>query len=228
FLEESFGLIEDAREALQRWRTDPRNGIEIETLQRDLHTIKGCARMADVQPIGDLGYELEMLYRQLADGRLRSGETLFELLERSHARVKVQLEAVRDGQPVPGGEELIGALQQYVAAPEEQLSEPPSINLQPASEPVVAAPAKPAHVPPAAVSEVDEEILEIFREEADELIEALQSSMQDWEAMPEAVPFDDLLRILHTLKGGARLAGQVHIGTLSHELEQRLIEARQK
>src|SRR5690606_18734357 len=38
----------------------------------------------------------------------------------------------------------------------------------------------------------------------------------------------DLLRILHTLKGGARLAGQTHIGTLSHELEQRLIEARQK
>ena len=184
--------------------------------------------MADVQPIGDLGYELEMLYRQLADGRLRSGETLFELLERSHARVKTQLEAVRDGQSVPGGEELIAALQQYVAAPEEQLSEPPSVTLQPASEPAGAAPATPAPVPPAAASEVDEEILEIFREEADELIEALQSCIQDWEAMPEAVPFDDLLRILHTLKGGARLAGQAHIGTLSHELEQRLIEARQK
>src|SRR5690606_6790956 len=76
--------------------------------------------------------------------------------------------------------------------------------------------------------EVDEEILEIFREEADELIEALQSCIQDWDAMREAVPFDDLLRILHTLKGGARLAGQAHIGTLSHELEQRLIEARQQ
>ena len=222
FLDESFGLIEEAQEALQRWRADPQNGLEIETLQRDLHTIKGCARMADVQPIGDLGYELEMLYRQFADGRLRSGEPLFDLLERSHAHIKAQLEAVRDGQPVPGGDELIAALQEFVASPEAQLSEPPSVTLQPAIADMTE--------PPTADSadEVDEEILEIFREEADELIEALQSSLQDWDAMREAVPFDDLLRILHTLKGGARLAGQVHIGTLSHELEQRLIEAQQK
>lgn len=227
FLEESFGLIEDAREALQRWRADPQNALEIETLQRDLHTIKGCARMADVQPIGDLGYELEMLYRQLADGRLRSGEPLFDLLERSHARIRTQLEAVRDGLPVPAGEELIAALQEYVAAPEEQLSEPLSVTLQPVEESSVVAAAEPV-VQAKPGDEVDEEILEIFREEADELIEALQSCIQDWDAMREAVPFDDLLRILHTLKGGARLAGQAHIGTLSHELEQRLIEARQQ
>src|SRR5690606_221484 len=132
--------------------------------------------------------------------------------------------------------------------PEEQLSEPPTVTLQPVVEPEVAAlPAEfepepefeasepapepefePEPAPAPAAQEVDEEILDIFREEADELIEALQACIQDWDAMREAVPFDDLLRILHTLKGGARLAGQTHIGTLSHELEQRLIEARQK
>ena len=223
FLEESFGLIEDAREALARWRIDPQNGLEIETLQRDLHTIKGCARMADVQPIGDLGYELEMLYRQLADGRLRSGEPLFELLERSHARIRLQLEAVRDGQPVPDGADLIAELQQFAATPEEQLSEPLTVTLLPADESIP----EPLVVQ-APVGEVDDEILEIFREEADELIEALRDCMQRWDAMREAVPFDDQLRVLHTLKGGARLAGQTHIGTLSHDLEQSLIEARQK
>jgi len=248
FLEESFGLIEDARQALERWRLDPANSVEIETLQRDLHTIKGCARMADVQPIGDLGYELEMLYRRLAAGQMRSSEPLFDLLERCHARVHAQLEAVRDGQPVPDGSALIEALQQLAQAPEEQLSEPPTVTLQPVVEPEVAAlPAEfepepefeasepapepefePEPAPAPAAQEVDEEILDIFREEADELIEALQACIQDWDAMREAVPFDDLLRILHTLKGGARLAGQTHIGTLSHELEQRLIEARQK
>ena len=226
FLEESFGLIEDAKGALERWRVDPRNSLEIETLQRDLHTIKGCARMADVQPIGDLGYELETLYRQMSDGRLRTGEHLFELLERSHAHVYRQLEAVRDGREVPDGGELIEALQRFMAAPEEQLSEPASVTLQPVVEPEPPAPI-PAQ-PAAGGAEVDEEILEIFREEADELIEALQACLQGWDAMREAVPFDDLLRILHTLKGGARLAGQTHLGTLSHELEQYLIEARQK
>ena len=134
FLEESFALIDDAREALERWRADPNNSLEIETLQRDLHTIKGCARMADVPPIGDLCYELEMLYRQMSDGRLRAGDYLFDLLEHSHSHVRAQLEAVRDGREVPLGGELIEALQQFAVAPEEQLSEPASVTLMPVVE----------------------------------------------------------------------------------------------
>src|SRR5690606_12833869 len=187
--------------ALERWRVEPRNSLEIETLQRDLHTIKGCARMADVQPIGDLGYELETLYRQMSDGRLRTGEHLFELQERSHAHVYRQLEAVRDGREVPDGGGQIEALQRRMAAPAEQLTQPASVTPPPAVEPEPPAPS-PAQ-PAAGGAEVDEEILEIFREEADELIAALQACLQGGDAMREAVPFDDLLRILHTLKGGA-------------------------
>ena len=39
---------------------------------------------------------------------------------------------------------------------------------------------------------------------------------------------DEMLRILHTLKGGARLAGQKRLGDLSHDLEQHLTEALQQ
>ncbi len=38
----------------------------------------------------------------------------------------------------------------------------------------------------------------------------------------------EMLRILHTLKGGARLAGQAGLGNLAHDLEQRLTEAQQQ
>ncbi|MCO6061988.1 Hpt domain-containing protein, partial [Pseudomonas sp. MOB-449] len=53
------------------------------------------------------------------------------------------------------------------------------------------------------------------------LIEALAPSLGSWEGRG-AAPLDDLLRVLHTLKGGARLAGLRHLGELALELEQHL------
>lgn len=43
----------------------------------------------------------------------------------------------------------------------------------------------------------------------------------------DAAPVADILRVLHTLKGGARLAGQRRLGDLCHDLEQHLTEAQQ-
>ncbi|MBF0673637.1 Hpt domain-containing protein [Pseudomonas sp.] len=215
FLEECFGLIDNASAALLRWHADPQNSLETETLQRDLHTIKGCARMADIAPIGDLAEQLEALYQGLAAGELRAGEGLLDLLESSHQRLQEMLEAVRDQRPLPEAQDLIDTLEQFCANPEEQLSVPPSVILQAAPE-----------APAAAVDEVDSEILEIFREEADELLEDLEATFARWESQADDLsPINDLLRLLHTLKGGARLAAQTRIGDLSHDLEQRLSEA---
>src|SRR5690606_22546050 len=107
FLEECFGLIDNASAALLRWHADPPNSLETETLQRDLHTVKGCARMADITPIGDLAEQLEALYQGLAAGQLRAGEGLFELLEDSHQCVRDMLEAVRDRRALPEAQALI-------------------------------------------------------------------------------------------------------------------------
>jgi chemosensory pili system protein ChpA (sensor histidine kinase/response regulator) len=66
----------------------------------------------------------------------------------------------------------------------------------------------------------DEEIIEIFLEEADDLLENLDESLHAWTDDRDNHSYlADLLRILHTLKGGARLAGLVAIGDLSHDFE---------
>ncbi|EKA59362.1 Hpt domain-containing protein, partial [Pseudomonas aeruginosa] len=41
FLEEGFDILDSAAAALQRWMDDVDNTIELEALQRDLHTLKG-------------------------------------------------------------------------------------------------------------------------------------------------------------------------------------------
>ncbi len=73
--------------------------------------------------------------------------------------------------------------------------------------------------------EVDEELVSIFIEEALELIDILETSLQKWTQNPaDSEPLAALLRTLHTLKGGARLSGLMQIGDLSHAFES-LLEA---
>ena len=75
-------------------------------------------------------------------------------------------------------------------------------------------------------SDIDAEIVEIFLEEADDLLEDIDNAIHRWELnFSDLSPSSDLLRILHTLKGGARLAGLLAIGDLSHNFETSLIRA---
>ena len=66
----------------------------------------------------------------------------------------------------------------------------------------------------------DPEVAAIFTEEATELIEQSEQALGDWRMEPESAEYRlGLKRPLHTLKGGARMAGIMAMGDLSHELE---------
>ncbi|MDB6101389.1 MAG: type pili sensor histidine kinase and response regulator [Gammaproteobacteria bacterium] len=66
----------------------------------------------------------------------------------------------------------------------------------------------------------DPEVAAIFTEEAMELIEFSESALSDWRSDPGSAEYRSALkRPLHTLKGGARMAGITAMGDLSHELE---------
>ncbi|HBS13847.1 MAG TPA: hypothetical protein DD977_02815, partial [Alcanivorax sp.] len=107
FLEEAHDILESAGRSLDTWITDTGNSLEIQSLQRDLHTLKGGARMAEVQPLGDLGHELETLYEALALDRLPVQPVLFDLLHRCHDRLAEMVDQLGAGQPLTGGDDLI-------------------------------------------------------------------------------------------------------------------------
>ncbi len=71
-----------------------------------------------------------------------------------------------------------------------------------------------------AVDAVDAELFPIFEEEGEELLPQLQSRMREWARRPtEAAAASACMRTLHTLKGGARLAGAMRLGEMAHRLE---------
>lgn len=76
---------------------------------------------------------------------------------------------------------------------------------------------------PVVEEDIDPEILEIFLEEAHDLLENLDSAIHAWSEQPSNRQFiDDLQRYLHTLKGGARLSGLPGLGDQSHDFETML------
>jgi chemosensory pili system protein ChpA (sensor histidine kinase/response regulator) len=75
-----------------------------------------------------------------------------------------------------------------------------------------------------AVEEFDHEIANIYSEEATELLEAAEISLSGWNRdRKDKDRVAELQRQLHTLKGGARMAGIAAMGDLSHELETLVI-----
>lgn len=231
FLEEADEILEAAGTSLESWMEAPDNLIEVQSLQRDLHTLKGGARMAEIPELGDLGHELENLYEGLAMGTLKPNPVLFELLQRCHDRLAVMVEGIKSNKALKPANELIVAIHGYIADPAGFVLPAAAAAVMPATAPVpapaqpapsVAASAEPAFVLP---TDVDADILGIFVEESGELCEALEIHLTAWEQNPEdADAGNELKRVLHTLKGGARLAGLKALGDISHDFETALEE----
>jgi chemosensory pili system protein ChpA (sensor histidine kinase/response regulator) len=109
---------------------------------------------------------------------------------------------------------------------------PPEMALPQAPVPVVDVrfePAPPAEALPVEVSEAsaaelepefDADIAAIFSEEASELLEQSDAALLRWSRdRADRSQVTELKRLLHTLKGGARMAGIRAMGDLSHEME---------
>ncbi|MCP1442906.1 chemosensory pili system protein ChpA (sensor histidine kinase/response regulator) [Pseudomonas sp. GGS8] len=201
FLEEAVDILESAGQALQRWLNDPDNAAPLLSLQRDLHTLKGGARMAEVEPVGDLAHELESLYEGLVDRRYSYSEALAQLLQQSHDRLAEFLEQLQHNRPLGDPGELIEAIREFRLgnAGSAEVIEPAASNDSAGHDP---------------------ELLEIFLEEGFDIIENSGAALLRWQAEPSnRQEVETLLRDLHTLKGGARMVEIAPIGDLAHELE---------
>jgi chemosensory pili system protein ChpA (sensor histidine kinase/response regulator) len=70
---------------------------------------------------------------------------------------------------------------------------------------------------------LDRELVEIFGAEAAELLEVLEASLSEWQIDAGAEgALREVQRALHTLKGGARMAGLDRFGTAVHEMESQV------
>ena len=233
FLEEAGDIMESTANQLQSWMENPDDLAVVAALQRDLHTLKGGARMSDMREIGDLSHHLENLYEGLCERRFTAVPALFDLLNQCHDRLAVMLEKVQKGLAPAPAPDLIGKIDDFVhgrlgAEPEHVA---PEDHAEAQATYAIAAnevePEEDSHALQALSGEgIDTEILEIFLEEAGELTEGIDNTINAWLADRDNPAYlEEMKRLLHTLKGGARLAGMMHIGDLSHHFESFLVQS---
>src|SRR5207247_4711689 len=68
--------------------------------------------------------------------------------------------------------------------------------------------------------------LQIFIDEAQELVPSVGSAMRDWRDNPDNAALGQALqRVRHTLKGSARMAAAMALGELTHHMETRVENA---
>ena len=130
FLEEGTEILEESDNTLHAWAEDEANGEHIEALQRQLHTLKGGARMAGVSEIGDLAHSIETLLTAVVDGRLQASPTMFNLLLKAQDRLVEMLEQLRRRGPLTAATELVGQLDTLAAGGEvsEEAAAPPPVS----------------------------------------------------------------------------------------------------
>src|SRR5690554_600628 len=231
FLEEAQDLVESTATALQGWSEDTGNLDTLHLLQRDLHTLKGGARLAGIAAVGDLSHELETLFEGLTEQRFAVSDSLSDLLFRCHDRLATMVDALAAGNPPEAAPDLIADIHAWIdGARDGGASTEPATDF----DDDILAQAEAAFDADseeeatdsadedslAGLSDLDPELTGIFLEEAYDLINSTGSALHTWSEDPsnQAVAAE-LQRDVHTLKGGARMAGVDAIGDLTHVLE---------
>ena len=71
--------------------------------------------------------------------------------------------------------------------------------------------------------EIDHDLLPVFLEEGNDLLPMIGQLLRSWQQSPEdgAIP-QSILRLMHTVKGSARMAGAMQLGQHTHDMETRI------
>ncbi len=246
FLEEALELIESLEQALGDWVSEG-TPAALEQIQRDMHTMKGGARMALQPALADLSQEGERFATELIASKQDAEEVepqLRHYLQRLGAGVQA-LAAGEDTAAAMAAVALPAAADEVADAPEPQAEAEPQAESEPVPEPVVPpaepplAEAAPQTAPPEPAAEAQHEasaeednadpvIVEIFLEEADELLESLDNSLTEWQSSGSEDVLAEIQRQMHTVKGGARMASQTALGNVAHDAETYSLEALQR
>ncbi|MGA7438701.1 MAG: Hpt domain-containing protein [Luteibacter sp.] len=117
FVEEGREILDHADASLAGWRAEPQQGEHVAALQRDLHTLKGSARMAGLATVGDFAHAMEALLDAVAGGQRESDGPAIEAMENGFDRLHRMILAIARHQPIALSEADIEPFARLAGAP---------------------------------------------------------------------------------------------------------------
>jgi chemosensory pili system protein ChpA (sensor histidine kinase/response regulator) len=224
------GAPEGPRAVLQRWA----DGEDMEpALARLREELAGVAAEQDSAEATEVALALVGVYDVL-DLTMLPDPAALAALQAGHGALETLLAQIGGGEEPVAQPAVVQQLRQVEDRLIEALSfgddDAPGEAGADAAPPLAGVPdaqaaqAQDAQLPEVRVPEdVDRDLLVVFHEEATELLEAIESRIESWCDEPgNQLHREHILRALHTLKGGARLAGLMGLGDETHALESRV------
>lgn len=98
FIEEGLEILDESDHTLHAWAEERDNNEHIEALQRQLHTLKGGARMSGVTEIGDLSHRVESLIFSIVDGTIAPEDNVFKVLQHAQDNLVDMLDKLKNHQ----------------------------------------------------------------------------------------------------------------------------------
>jgi chemosensory pili system protein ChpA (sensor histidine kinase/response regulator) len=241
FIEEAGEEIAALNDMIPRWQASPGDTEILQAMRRHFHTLKGSGRMVGAMALGEFAWTLENLLNRVIDGTVVSGQEVTGLLGEAREPVAQLLAQISEGAAVAADVDVLaarataladGTLTSEASEPvetaevSEQAGDPdveevPAVDFEPArvAEPVSVC----LEEFPVLAEDADREIVEIFLEEAAEVLDSLGSLVAQWcEARDDVEMLESVRRAFHTLKGSGRMAGAMRIGEFAWVLENLL------
>jgi chemosensory pili system protein ChpA (sensor histidine kinase/response regulator) len=220
------------------------HGVVSDALLRAVHTLAGTAGTLKIAALSDLGYALERALQKLATSELSEEEQA--LVGEAVGTIEIMVESAIELRVPPAVPELIARLDGVgaqapmlqellpeeeagmartpspIAAEEETAGAAAIDSLDFASDDAEAEEISLERRQRRLDDDLDPELLQIFLDEAHELVPAVGAAVRDWRDHPDNPALGQALqRVLHTLKGSARMAGAMALGELTHHMETR-------
>src|SRR3984957_1098537 len=244
YAKETSSHLTEIREYLRKRSGQPAPHDLPESVYRAIHTLSGSSKMAEARHGIRITEPLNHVMRKVFDSGHGLSDAGLATLEQSVRAIENVLSHINEATGFFSDQpELLARLRDLEAEVDRMIANAARDTSASAMVPALAEAAAPVAVAiPAAVAtpaavqpapeherppaeEFDHEIANIYSEEATELLEAAQGSLTVWNKdRKDKQPVAELQRQLHTLKGGARMAGVIAMGDLSHELETLVLQ----
>ncbi|HET8850805.1 MAG TPA: Hpt domain-containing protein, partial [Marinobacter sp.] len=234
FVEEAHEVLQTIHEFYPKLRQNHEDRQALTEVRRAFHTLKGSGRLVGATSIGELAWSIENLLNRVIDQTLRASEEMFSLIDQVNVRIPSLIQEFQQGNTggdvaglIERAEALATTRRSDASAPGETTAPATAEEQAPAAAEHTAADNTVASAPPelanASDDLIDDEILEIFIEEAGEVLDTIREYLpmllrqhDDRSALAE------VRRAFHTLKGSGRMVGASVIGELAWSVENML------
>jgi chemosensory pili system protein ChpA (sensor histidine kinase/response regulator) len=111
FIEEAKEFIEQIENSFQKWLENVDDQTAVDGVQRNLHTLKGSARLAGVMPVGDLSHGVESVMTAIVDKEIDPIDMVTDALRHAIDHLALQIETIAKSGKVPASDNEIDQLQ---------------------------------------------------------------------------------------------------------------------